>query len=96
MVNMCVKLKKLRISSNLTQTQVSKRIGIVVSAVSSYESGTRFPSLEMLIKLADLFHVSTDYLLGIEHSRQLNLDGLTDEEIDVLAHTAELLRCRQK
>ena len=96
MVNMCVKLKKLRISSNLTQTQVAKRIGIVVSAVSSYESGTRFPSLEMLIKLAALFHVSTDYLLGIEHSRQLNLDGLTDEEIDVLAHTAELLRCRQK
>ena len=93
---MCVKLKKLRISSNLTQTQVAKRIGIVVSAVSSYESGTRFPSLEMLIKLAALFHVSTDYLLGIEHSRQLNLDGLTDEEIDVLAHTAELLRCRQK
>lgn len=96
MVNMCEKLKKLRVSSNLTQAQVAERIGIVVSAVSSYESGTRFPSLEMLMKLSALYHVSTDYLLGVDHSRQLNLDGLTDEEIDVLSHTAELLRNKRK
>ena len=96
MVNMCEKLKKLRTSSNLTQAQVAERIGIAVSAVSSYESGTRFPSLEMLMKLSALYHVSTDYLLGVDHSRQLNLDGLTDEEIDVLSHTAELLRNKRK
>ena len=58
------KLKSLRIEKKLTQKQVADRIGLAISAVSSYESGTRYPSYDVLAKLARIFHVSTDYLLG--------------------------------
>lgn len=59
------KLKSLRIEKKLTQKQVADRIGLAISAVSSYESGTRYPSYDVLVKLARIFHVSTDYLLGM-------------------------------
>ena len=49
----------------MTQKQVADRIGLAISAVSSYESGTRYPSYDVLAKLARIFHVSTDYLLEV-------------------------------
>ena len=54
------KLKSLRIEKNLTQKQVADRIGLAISAVSSYESGTRYPSYDVLVKLARIFPGSTD------------------------------------
>lgn len=65
MINMGEKLRLLRIENKLTQKQVADRIGLAISAVSSYESGSRYPSYESLIKLSKMFHVSTDYLLGL-------------------------------
>ena len=67
------KLKSLRIEKNLTQKQVADRIGLAISAVSSYESGTRYPSYDVLVKLARIFHVSTDYLLGITNTRNIDV-----------------------
>lgn len=57
-------LKTLRIKSNMSQAELAERLGISRSAVSSYENGTRSPNHEILIKLATIFNVSTDYLLG--------------------------------
>lgn len=70
MVNMGDKLHSLRTEMKLTQKQVADRIGLAISAVSSYESGTRYPSYETLIKLSRMFHVSTDYLLGLTEKKK--------------------------
>ena len=51
MINMGQKLKFLRKENGLTQKQIAERIGLAVSAVSSYESGARYPSYEVLVKL---------------------------------------------
>ena len=59
------KLKSLRTEKKLTQKQVADQIGLAISAVSSYESGSRYPSYDVLVQLAHIFHVSTDYLLGM-------------------------------
>lgn len=67
------KLRSLRIENKLTQKQVADRIGLAISAVSSYESGTRYPSYDALIKLSKMFHVSTDYLLGLTSKEKLML-----------------------
>ena len=96
MVNMGNKLKKLRSEKNLTQKQVADRIGLAISAISSYESGTRYPSYEVLIKLARMFHVSTDYLLGITDKRNLDVTGLGDSEINLLFQLTEMLRKKSK
>ena len=48
--------------------------------ISFYELRERAPSPEILIKLASVFHVSSDYLLGIEKNRSIDIDGLDAED----------------
>lgn len=86
------KLKSLRIEKKLTQKQVADRIGLAISAVSSYESGTRYPSYDVLVKLARIFHVSTDYLLGMTDTRNIDVTGLNDNEIELVSQLIDMLR----
>ena len=86
------KLKSLRIEKNLTQKQVADRIGLAISAVSSYESGTRYPSYDVLVKLARIFHISTDYLLGMTDKRNIDVTGLNDNEIELVSQLVDMLR----
>lgn len=86
------KLKSLRIEKKLTQKQVADRIGLAISAVSSYESGTRYPSYDVLVKLARIFHVSTDYLLGMTDKRNIDATGLSDNEIELVSQLVDTLR----
>jgi transcriptional regulator with XRE-family HTH domain len=90
------KLKSLRIAKKLTQKQVADRIGLAISAVSSYESGTRYPSYDVLIKLATMFHVSTDYLIGMTDVRNIDITGLSDEEVSVIAQMVDILRNKKQ
>ena len=71
---------------------MAARIGLAISAVSSYESGSRYPSFETLIKLARIFHVSTDYLLGLTERRSIDVTCLTDEEIELVSQLVDKLR----
>ncbi|MBO5336369.1 MAG: helix-turn-helix transcriptional regulator [Lachnospiraceae bacterium] len=91
-MNMGEKLKSLRIEKKLTQKQVASRIGLAISAVSSYESGARYPSYDVLVKLARIFHVSTDYLLGITDTRNIDVTGLDDSEIELVSQLVNILR----
>jgi len=59
------KLKTLRMSHRLSQRELAERVGVGKSQISYYENGERFPSADVLIKLSDVFRVTTDYLLGI-------------------------------
>jgi len=86
------KLKALRIEKKLTQKQVADRIGLAISAVSSYESGSRYPSYDVLVRLAHIFHVSTDYLLGMTDKRNVDVTGLADDEIEAVSQLVEMLR----
>jgi len=65
-------LKQLRKDKNLTQYQIAKILNIAISTYSGYEIGTSEPNLNTLIKLADYFNVSLDYLL--EHKTNSFLD----------------------
>ena len=58
------RLKASRKSVNKTQKEIAEYLGISERGYQNYELGTREPNLEILIKLADYFDVSTDYLLG--------------------------------
>ncbi len=93
MQNFGKRVKELRQRAGLTQQQLAERIWVSKAAISNYELYERNPSPEILIKLARVFHVSTDYLLGIEEKAQvLDVSDLTDEDIEVLENTATLLR----
>lgn len=94
MVNIGEKLRQLRLENNLTQAQVASRLGVAISAVSAYESDTRNPSYESLIKLAYLYHVSTDYLLGINNSSALNISDLSPEEKTIIRELVTLFQSK--
>lgn len=78
------RLKMLRQLRNLTQEQVASVIGVTAKAISSYESGLRQPSFDVLLSLASYYHVSTDYLLGVSADYVINAKGLDGKEYALL------------
>ena len=69
MVNFGNKLRALRKEAGMTQTELARLLNISKSVVSYYELRERTPSPDVLIRLAEVFHITTDYLLGIEHKK---------------------------
>ena len=57
-------LKELREERGMKQAQIAIILGVKQNTYSNWENGTRNPSLEMLVKIADYYKTSTDYLLG--------------------------------
>lgn len=86
------KLKDLRTASGLTQKQLAERLGVAKSVVSYYEQGERLPSYDVLIKISRIFHVTTDYLLGLEHNRMLDVSDLTDEQINAMNKLVDVMK----
>lgn len=78
------RLTELRRQRHLTQVEVAKAISVSSSLISAYETGGRAPTLEILVKLAAFYHVTTDYLLGCESKSQLTLDGLSTKDRDAV------------
>ena len=74
------KIKELRVSHGFNQVEFAKKIGVTKQCVSNWENDNVLPSIEMLVKIADLFNVSTDYLLGRKNEMLLNVSNLTDEQ----------------
>lgn len=74
------KIKELRLSFSLSQVELGNKIGVSKQCISNWENENIVPSIEMLIKLANTFNVSTDYLLELNKSDCVCLDGLTDLE----------------
>jgi len=63
-VNFPSRLRALRLKHKMTQEQLGKKINVTKVSISGYENGTRTPDLETLQKIADVFDVTVDYLLG--------------------------------
>ncbi len=87
-------LKTLRLRNDMTQEQLSQRLGLTKSVISAYETGLRMPSYEVLISISRIFKVSTDYLLGLERKQEIDLSGLTEEEIQALLNLIQAMKRR--
>lgn len=86
------RLKELRMQAGLTQKQLGERVGVTKSVISFYELRERTPSPEVLVKLSAIFHVSSDYLLGIEKGKHIDITGLDNEDEKVVRAMVERLR----
>lgn len=78
------RIKELRLSLNLNQVQFGSRINVSKQSVSNWESAYIQPSIDILIRICRTFHVSADYLLGLDDRRTIDVTGLTDEQIAVM------------
>ena len=90
------RLRQLRLDKNLRQEQVAKLLGVNNSAISTYENNTRQPSFDILVRLATLYRVSTDYLLGMTNIRSLDLSGLSDEEVVAVSELVAIMTKRNE
>ena len=84
-----MRIKELRIENDKTQTEIANILGISRQVFANYEKEINFPDPKMLIKLADYFDVSIDYLVGREDDfgvsvRQNSVPALTVTESDLL------------
>lgn len=78
------RLKQLRKDRNMKQEQVAKLVGVNKSAISAYENDLRKPSYRVLVRLSNLYGVSTDYLLGKINSRSVDVSGLSERDIEIV------------
>lgn len=89
-------LKKLRKQNNLTQNELGSKIGLSKAVISKYENGMGYPSYDVLIRIAQYFKVTTDYLLGVSRSRVLDVSHLSESQIESLRHLiAEFSKANQ-
>ena len=88
------RIKKLREEKNLKQEELAKILSVSPSTIGMYEINKREPNNELILRLADFFSVSTDYLLGKSNLRNYDedeqefrfayhkeIEGMTDEEV---------------
>ena len=84
-----MRLKELRLANGLTQKELAKSIEVGITTISEYESGKIVPKHEGLLKLANYFNVSVDYLTGVSDepaTRQSN-----EHELDKLLNTLDYI-----
>jgi len=63
------KIKELRTNKDISQEKLSEHLGVTKNAISSWENNRTEPSSDMIKKIAEYFHVTTDYLLGANQNK---------------------------
>lgn len=74
-------IKSLRLSNNLSQVQLAQNLDVSKQTVSNWENNNILPSIEMLVKIAKYFSVSTDFLLELNNRKYIEVTKLTDVQI---------------
>ena len=74
-------LKQLRKSRELTQSEFGAKVGLSKAVVSKYETGMGYPSFDVLVRIAQYFGVTTDYLLGVVRGKTVDVSDLTENQI---------------
>lgn len=78
------RIKILREQNNMTQYGLAKQLGITRASVNAWEMGISVPSTQYIVELAQIFRVSTDYLLGVNKTVTVSVEGLTDQDIELI------------
>ena len=89
-------IKLLREASHLTQTELAKKLNITRSSVNAWEMGISVPSTTYLIELALLFHVSTDFLLGLEQNNTIDISTLSEREAILVYELVDYFTSQKK
>ena len=82
------RINELRTSFGWSQVELAKRLQVAKQTVSNRENENIQPSIDMLVRLARQFNVSTDYLLGLDEIPRLSIEGLS---ANVVAHLSLLI-----
>lgn len=79
------RLRSLRESRHMSQEALGKKVNKSKSVISSYENNLKIPPVDILVDFAVLYHVSLDYLVGLERRDSISIDGLTERQVDLIS-----------
>ena len=82
------RIKELRKEFGLSQVELAMRMEVTKQTISNWENGNIQPSVDMLVGLANVFNVTTDYLLGLDDVPRLSIEGLP---MSFAAHLAQII-----
>lgn len=100
------RLKELRKQNDMSQEKLGEYLGVTNNAIYNWEVGKAQPSIESIIKIAELFNVSTDYLFGMEKLDKeeklikalteagmiLNIENITIEDLTNALKVIEMMK----
>ncbi len=86
-----LRLRDLRNNKHLSQTQVAKRLSLTRASISGYENNLASPSIDVLVKLALLYGVTTDYILGLDNRKVIVLDDISERDAEVIEDIVGIL-----
>ena len=86
------KIKMLREKRGMTQAELAKQLGLTRAGVNAWEMGISIPSTQYVVELALFFGVSTDYLLDLQKTATVSVEGLDDREISSVVEIINCLR----
>lgn len=78
------KIKSLREDAGLSQAQLARKLDVTRSSVNAWEMGLSTPTTQYVVELCKLFHVSSDYLLGLESGQSLQLYEYAQDEVELV------------
>lgn len=85
-------IRTLRSARKMSQVELAQALHVTKQSVSNWENDNIQPSVDMLVKIAEIFSVSTDYLLGLSPRESIDVTGLPLETIAHLRQLVEDLR----
>lgn len=86
------RIKNLREQKGFTQAELAKKLGITRSSVNAWEMGISVPSTQYIVELANMFGVSTDYLLCVGKSASIDVSGLSEKDVQLVTQIVSHLR----
>ena len=90
------KINELRNKNNITQLALAKELGVSRSSVNAWEMGISMPTIDRLIDIAEYFHVSVDYLLGLNDRLTIDISSLNEKEKTMIYNLIEIFINSQK
>ena len=90
------RLQKLRISSGLSQETLAEMLHVSRETIRNWECSHCEPPISVITELAQLYHVTTDLILGISDIRVIRLDQLTEEQAEVISLLVSTIETRAR
>ena len=90
------RIKALRIANGMNQVEFGKTLSVTKQSVSNWENENIMPSVDMLVRIANRFSVSADYLLGLDERTVLDVSGLNERQICHVQQLIDDLRDRNQ
>lgn len=86
------RIKVLREQFHLTQAELARELDVTRSSVNAWEMGVSLPSVPKLVQIAERFHVSTDYLLGIEQKNTIDIQEFSPAEQSLICNLIDYMK----